>query len=207
MAKSAIDVGVKIEGAADLYKALQAIGVKIAPKAMRRGVKKAMVPVLNDMRQNLVRQGATETYSLLESLGTKIKTYKNSEVTVGLVGVQTEKKGKKNKKGKPKTRLRTDKHRLVRNGKVLRDPIKYAHLVEFGTRAHAVGKGSQIKRLDGRKTSGKQSGGKHPGTKARPFIRPAIDKNRSQIETTIADELRKTLKRETKKAAKAAGKK
>lgn len=49
----------------------------------------------------------------------------------------------------------------------------YAKFVEFGTAPHAVGKGSDLTRASGR--PGKQTGGLHPGARAKPFLFPALE--------------------------------
>lgn len=47
-------------------------------------------------------------------------------------------------------------------------PAFYAHLVELGTRPHAIGTG------------------RHPGTKPRPFLRPAYAANRNAIAAVMS---------------------
>jgi HK97 gp10 family phage protein len=68
-------------------------------------------------------------------------------------------------------------------------PRRYAHLVEFGTAAHMVGKGSSLKRRSSNFTQradgaeykpGKQTGKPHPGSAPQPFMRPAFDENVEQ---------------------------
>lgn len=50
-------------------------------------------------------------------------------------------------------------------------PALYDHLVELGTRPHAVGKGSRLFRADGKrvKGAGTRAGGRHPGAKPNPY--------------------------------------
>lgn len=55
-------------------------------------------------------------------------------------------------------------------------PAFYAHLVESGTKPHAVGKGSKVGGKNHK--AGAQSGGKHPGTAAQPFLAPALASSR-----------------------------
>lgn len=80
------------------------------------------------------------------------------------------------------------------------DPVKYAHLVEFGTAPHFVtpksgkalafwGKGGLRRFITG--------GFYHPGTPPKPFLRPAYDSVNSQ--TIIAKRLGKELDKEAAK--------
>lgn len=86
-----------------------------------------------------------------------------------------------------------------------------SHLIEFGTQPHAVGKGSErsvtvgyqkitVARSDtGSLTTrnkavkgfGKQIGGHHPGTTAKPHLFPAFEMVTSKMGGRIADALRK----------------
>lgn len=61
-----------------------------------------------------------------------------------------------------------------RGRKVKTVPSKYAHLVEYGTRPHTLGKDSKLTRKDGSGEE-KQHGKRHPGAKAKPFLRPAFE--------------------------------
>lgn len=67
--------------------------------------------------------------------------------------------------------------------KVIARPAKYAHLVEKGTKAHAG----------------------HPGTKPRPFLRPAFDAVKTQAlaaaAKVIAAEIQKVIDRAAAKLA------
>ncbi|HLO41013.1 MAG TPA: HK97-gp10 family putative phage morphogenesis protein [Phycisphaerales bacterium] len=78
-------------------------------------------------------------------------------------------------------------------------PRTYAHLVEFGTRPHATGKGSQLKdRLNSkRKGSGVQFGHHHPGARARPFMRPAFDSQAATAGSIIVVKAQELLAEET----------
>lgn len=63
-------------------------------------------------------------------------------------------------------------------------PRFYAHLVEKGTAAHSLGDGRQ-----------------HPGTAARPFLRPALDSTRSAAGAEAARVLAAEIEKEIAKAA------
>lgn len=61
------------------------------------------------------------------------------------------------------------------------DEAFYARWVEFGTRPHAVGQGSDISVGKG----GKQSGAMHPGSAARPFFYPSYRANKKRTVSRI----------------------
>jgi HK97 gp10 family phage protein len=62
---------------------------------------------------------------------------------------------------------------------------RYAHLVEYGTRPHRIGKGARAAR-ESRKQAAVEKGGLHPGTKAQPFMRPALDTKGDEARSVIA---------------------
>jgi len=64
----------------------------------------------------------------------------------------------------------------------------YAHFVEYGTRPHSLG-------YKGKFVSGK--GAMHPGAKATPYVRPALDSKAQEIVRVMLDDLGKYI--ETKK--------
>ncbi|MED4586669.1 HK97 gp10 family phage protein [Brevibacillus choshinensis] len=64
----------------------------------------------------------------------------------------------------------------------------YAHFVEFGTAAHATGKGSNLKRQ-------KQHGRIHPGSDAQPFLVPAWEQERPQYIADMTKLVRDVVKR------------
>jgi len=158
---------------ADLVKALADIDKKVARKALRQAVNQATAPILKDAKAKV----PTDTKSLKKALGKKVKSYRSGIVIVGVVGVR------KDKKGKPEKHKRKVGEKKSGEAKY-RNPVHYAHLVEFGTRKHAIGKGDRLKRKD-RKQKRIQTGRKHPGAKKQPFMRPALDKNRRQIPATM----------------------
>lgn len=69
-----------------------------------------------------------------------------------------------------------------------RNARAYAHLVEFGTAPHAVGKGSRLKSRG--KQHANQHGLMHPGTKPQPFLRPAFDSKKFEALSVITEKIR-----------------
>ena len=58
----------------------------------------------------------------------------------------------------------------------------YSHMIEFGTKPHAVAKKSNT-------SSGKQTGKMHPGGKAHPYMRPAFDTTHKEVLDAIGQKL------------------
>lgn len=177
----------RTKGVPELVKALQAIDKKVAKKALKQAVKEAAKPILKDARSNV----AVDTRTLKKALGIKVKVYKGGSGIVGLVGVRKDKKGKpiKHKKKVGTNRKGED---------VFRDPVYYAHLVEFGTRRHTIAKNDRLARKD-RKQKQVQTGRLHPGAKPQPFLRPALDGNRRQVKDTMIRVLKAALDEARKK--------
>ncbi len=80
----------------------------------------------------------------------------------------------------------------------------YAHLVEFGTKAHTI----PYRKKSGKLSRNKKAlsfGGKtvervaHPGSKAHPFLRPAFDATHEAATNKFAEQLHRGLIRELKK--------
>lgn len=92
------------------------------------------------------------------------------------------------------------------------NPRAYAHLVEYGTQPHAVGKGSDIEITRGLGKVfvglGKQTGAMHPGTSAQPFMRPAFANKKMEAIDAVKVVVRRELEKELAKiAAKGGGRK
>lgn len=167
------------KGVPQLARALQDIDKKIARKALRQAVNESLKPVLADAKKAV----ATDTKLLKKSLGKKTKSFRSGQVMVGVVGVRKQMKGKKGSKE------RTAKFRVQvgvnsKGEAIWMDPIKYAHMVEFGTKPHTIGRGDKLKRK-GRKHKQVQAGFKHPGSKKKPFLRPSLSKNKSGTKSTM----------------------
>ncbi len=66
-------------------------------------------------------------------------------------------------------------------------PSKYASLVERGTRAHSLGKGSRLARARKKVLVAAVvvAGKKHPGARPRPYLKPSLDTQRQAISSAI----------------------
>jgi HK97 gp10 family phage protein len=168
-----------LSGVPKLVRKLAELDKKVCKKALRDGVNEATKPILKDARARV----PVDTKLLKKALGRKVVSYRVGLSVVGIVGVRKHMEGKKGQRkrgSKWRVKVGTDSA-----GKpVYMDPIKYAHLVEFGTRPHAIAKGDRLARK-GRKGKKVQLGGRHPGTKPHPFLRPAMDGGRRAAVATV----------------------
>lgn len=85
-------------------------------RMLRPAVREAVGVIRKMAKDNVIE----ETGLLKQSIGTKIKTYK--DVVFGVVG--------------PRTGFKEGVFRVLEDGRkvaVISDPVRYAHLVEFGT--------------------------------------------------------------------------
>jgi HK97 gp10 family phage protein len=69
--------------------------------------------------------------------------------------------------------------RVDRETATIYTDIEYAQAVEYGTRPHIITVKSARVLSDGKRVFGTSVN--HPGTKAQPYMRPAIDKNRKKL--------------------------
>jgi hypothetical protein len=72
-------------------------------------------------------------------------------------------------------------------------PANYSHLVEFGTKPHAIGKGSYLKR-EGRSRPQTQVGRVHPGAKPHPYRAVALAAAAGQSRRDAAAKANQILK-------------
>lgn len=178
-------------GVPELYEQLRKADVKIARQAMRKAIAKSLKPILADAKANV----AEDTGTLKEALGQKIKAYKGGLSVTGIAGPRYDKVSKRSKKPpKPKKFARV----VQRGGKSVElIPAKYAHLVEKGTRPHALGKGSQIPSTNearrARQKNLSQTGRIHPGAKAQPFMGPALQKNKTLLNAEMTHFLKAAI--------------
>lgn len=175
---STVVIKYEMTGIPELYKALRDIDAKVARKVLKKAIGEAIKPVVKTAMELV----PVETETLKKSLGKKIASYKSGLIVTGIAGPRYDKTPKKGKPAKPKKFAKT----FTRGGKqVTRIPTFYAHLVEKGTRPHALGKGSRIARLTKRKVNVNQHGNMHPGSPAEPFMAPALEKNKGTVSLTI----------------------
>lgn len=62
----------------------------------------------------------------------------------------------------------------------------HAHLAEFGTAPHSVARGAELE-----SNTLQDRGPHHPGARAQPFLRPALDSNEGEVLQAVATQMRK----------------
>lgn len=146
---------IKLRGDKALTRKLQSLAARTQNTIVRSAAGKAMTPVNRAAKQLAPK----ETGLLKKSVGKKTKTYPGKGTVWVGVGPR---KGFAQEitvtgpDGKPVKRWR--------------DPVKYAHLVEYGTAPHVQPK----------------LGITHPGAPAKPFMRPALFGNQTKVEQILA---------------------
>lgn len=100
-------IELKIEGAEELGKTIQKIGARMRVEMAREAIVTAATPMLNAAKRHAEK--SRDTGALVQSIGFRVKPYKKNGGMFCVVG--------------PRRGFR---------GPDGRDPVKYAHLVEFG---------------------------------------------------------------------------
>jgi len=104
-----MSVDIKMHGIEEMQNRLKELGTKKALRAPAAAVRAGSRIIIDKSRS----AAPVDTGQLKKSLGQKIKTYRRSKVVVSIFGVR---------------------NKLVITPKGKRNPVKYAHLVEFGTK-------------------------------------------------------------------------
>lgn len=115
----------RVEGLDAVLKALAAADKKVRKKGVRKMAAEGGKLVLKRAKQLVPR----ETGLLKKSLGRKVKAYPKSGVAVAVIGPRNEAKFRQQV---TRTRGRRAPRTLIAN------PVRYAHLVEGGTRLAGV---------------------------------------------------------------------
>lgn len=87
--------------------------------------------------------------------------------------------------------------RVRRDGKVVsyvraggKKDVYYAHMVEFGTRPHKIGKVGRMLWINGRWVYAPVN---HPGSRPRPFMRPAADSTAQTATVAVGNKIKSIL--------------
>ncbi len=174
----------KIDGLAETLKTLDGLKTGLKNKVLRPAFTKATKPILKAAKGNLSKMGYAHGL-LYKSLGTKVGVSRKGNV-FAVVGPRTGFKEIKGLKGIQQVTALGK--RYLAGG---RNPSYYAHFVELGTKPHAVGKGSRLKRVGkrGKVYGGQQSGRMHPGTKPMPFLGPTLGTVQGEVLEIVAREV------------------
>mgnify|MGYP006935485075 CR=1 FL=1 len=192
--RGGVSVHMDLTGDKKLIAALNSLGGTQLNKIVRAAETKAMRPMAKSAKAN----APVETGTLKKSIGVKTKTYRRSGTVVTVVGPRIG--------FEREVTVETPTGERIRE---VRNPSKYAHLVEFGTAAHAVKKGAinVIRHNTEREREGlaiAQSATateKHRGAQKKPFLRPAFDSNKGGAQAILHAELGRGVEKLAKKKA------
>lgn len=163
-------IKVKITGLKNLEKNLKKLELKQAKNVLRASIRAGGRVVVKAARNNL-----PGNYIVLrKSLTVKVKRQRSPVFIVAQVGTTT--------------------------GKNARYDGYYANMVEFGTDPHVIprkrgSKSSKVNKILKFNDNVYRTSINHPGTPARPFLRPAFDNNIRQIEKAFAAKMWEGIKK------------
>lgn len=138
-------------------------------KVIRAAISKASTVILQEVKSRVPKRSGL----LKKSMGRKVKTYTRTGTVIAIVGPRVG-------------------HRKLYKGNYI-DPVKYAHLVEFGRKASVVRKKKVMS--DGSVIYGKKTKPVAP----KPFIRQSWAARKHDVRKIIIDELNRGIKRELAK--------
>jgi len=164
-------VHMSVVGDKELIKKLGELGGRVYKRVVSQASRKAFTPVVKTAKQ----LAPTDTGQLRKSIGVKQKKYPRAGRIVTLVGPRTG------------FAISIERETPLGKRKTKRDPVKYGHLVEFGTSAHMI----LVDMKDGAY--------EHPGSAAQPFMRPAFDGNINRSKQIMKSELAAGVIREAKR--------
>jgi len=168
-----------------LERNLKTLGNRLYKNWMKKAMRAGATPVAQAMNRLAPRR----TRALKKSIGKKIKAYKASQNVIAIIGPRSDFMGLVTDQGpvwlRGKKAVGAAK---FRPGKRLR-PAKYAHLVEFGTRAHV------IENWFGHTGTRKLIRGARP----QPFIEPAYRQAEQLAFHKIADKMRQGIATEARR--------
>jgi HK97 gp10 family phage protein len=172
----------RLTGLNDIVRALDDIEKKAARKGIRKGI--------NDGTKLLVQSARAyvpvDTKALKKAIGRRVKGYRSGKFVIGVVGARMDSPRKPKKFAKEVVRRGERKTQYV-------VPAYYAHLVEFGTQPHHIGKGSSIRQS-------RRSGRMHPGARPKPFLRPAWDEQGAAAQALIRQRVKEAIRELANKA-------
>lgn len=188
----------RLKGAEAGIRMLDTIG-RGRSRILRKAFPKGAKPILDAAKAKLTPGHGFESGLEQKSLGTVIRSYRNGERIVAVIGPRT---GMKQivvvpVSGRGATLVSKRGQRLVmKTGSVTRieDPALIGHLIEGGTKPHALGDGSSLRK-------GVQHGSQHPGTTGIHFMRDALAEQEHAAAAAIVSSIQADLVALIKSAA------
>lgn len=180
-------VGMVLKHGDRLEKQLKKLDRKVAEKILVKATKAAAAPVKKAARARISAAGLKDSAGLLRlSIGDKTRKSKRRPLAYSVIGPRSSFRGRK------VTAIREAGGKAVKR----RDPVNYAHLVEFGTSAHWIrAKKQGYLAFAGVVTKAV----KHPGAQPRPFMRPAFEASKRLALAKMISSIRSGLRREAAK--------
>ncbi len=171
----------KVTGLDDLKAGLARLKTGKRNGVLRTACRKAAAPVRRQVKAALAGLGYSGGL-LDKSIGVKVGVSRKGNV-FAVVGPRTGFKGPRSARVLTPLGLRYQKAGA--------NPSYYAHLVELGTKPHALGKGSRLTRTtrSGKVRPGQQRGRVHPGARRRPFIGPGLARAEGQAGEILRREI------------------
>jgi HK97 gp10 family phage protein len=161
----------KVLGVEETQRALKGLSDSSQRRVVRPAVRAGASMLSKAAKRNAAPTNFDDSLGgLRRSIGVKVKTNRNKAGVHAVVGARLG----QGEKADPR----------VKGG--VRKPFYYSHLVEKGTKPHAVGKRQ------------------HLGAKPKPFLEPALESNKSAINAAIRTRLAQEIEKEAaRQAAKA----
>jgi hypothetical protein len=156
-----------IGGQAELIRSLRGLRRKAFEAAAAEVMEPHVRPVAESVRGMLSLNRSVDTGALLQSIGAVVRVYPRKQRIAAYIGPQS-------------GHTKQDD-----TGKV-RDPVRYAHLVEFGAAPHKINRWNR---------AGKKRTINHPGMRGQPFMRPAWDAKKHGLLESIGADLGNIVER------------
>jgi HK97 gp10 family phage protein len=183
---------ISVHGVDEVRNALKDVRRSVSARILKSAMAYSIRPLVAATQAAAPSQFGT----LKRSIISKVKKYTRGDldgaVVVGLVGPRSD------------YRQTVSKPNIFsfKNNDVVSRPSTYAHLVEYGTKAHNIpfpGFGRKAKKSRATLNTGKHTF-RHPGTKAQPFIHPTAKANASMTIARFSEQVHTRVKIEWAKA-------
>jgi HK97 gp10 family phage protein len=179
-------MSIQVIGDKELIKVFSGLASATQRKIARPAASAAMTPTMKRTRANARAISTEDGNTIAKSLGKRTVVYKSSGVVAVVIG--------------PRDGKSVGKH----------NPVKTAHLVEFGTKPHIITarNANLLSNFNNDKVENPEVFGRSvtvsaPGT---PFMRPGWDDTKSIRERTLRAKIASGLDKEAKRLAAKAGK-
>jgi HK97 gp10 family phage protein len=197
-----------LEGATELSLLLRGLPDDVYKNVVRAATRKSANVMLRAARR---RAKAIQDSGLLAaSLGIRYKFIKKAGIAYAVVGVRRGVGKWVYRKGRG--RKAADAYGFGGNKKEFAVPANYVHLVEYGTQPHKTSEGAQRDPWRNRKSARRWrkrdwariqgTGAMHPGSKAKPFLRPAFEEVKARVFGTWAGNVTAAIKKKMEQKSK-----